>query len=44
MAKTVTDVAGVLPTDSARVLAREHLRWSQTKQWRSINASDPCGT
>ncbi|UWE10851.1 B12-binding domain-containing radical SAM protein [Actinacidiphila bryophytorum] len=44
MAKAVTDVAGVLPADSARVLASEHLRWSQTRQWRSINASDPCGT
>jgi hypothetical protein len=44
MARTVTDVAGVLPTRHAETLRREHGRWAAAEHWRLINAADPCGT
>jgi radical SAM superfamily enzyme YgiQ (UPF0313 family) len=44
MAKTVADVAGGLPSRHAQTLLHEHGRWAGRREWRLINAADPCGT
>ncbi|MDX3224556.1 hypothetical protein [Streptomyces sp. ME19-01-6] len=44
MAKTVTDVARILPSQHAATLEHEHGRWARNGEWRLINAADPCGT
>ncbi|MGW3163298.1 B12-binding domain-containing radical SAM protein [Streptomyces sp. NPDC001142] len=44
MAKTVSDVCGVLPQRHAATLRYEHDRWAGTDEWCLINAADPCGT
>ncbi|SFC16612.1 B12-binding domain-containing radical SAM protein [Streptomyces aidingensis] len=44
MDDTVTEVAGVLGPEHARMLRREHGRWTSTSGWELINAADPCGT
>ncbi|MFJ9461011.1 radical SAM protein [Kitasatospora sp. NPDC101447] len=40
----VEQVNQALPADHRRVLTHEYGRWTQTNEWRSINAADPCGT
>ncbi|MEV6424731.1 radical SAM protein [Streptomyces sp. NPDC051662] len=44
MARTVFDVAGVLPARHAATLRHEHGRWARNEEWSLINAADPCGT
>ncbi|MEV0537071.1 radical SAM protein [Kitasatospora sp. NPDC050463] len=44
MSGVVEQVSRTLPPDHARTLAYEHGRWARNTEWRSINASDPCGT
>ncbi|MFF2120465.1 B12-binding domain-containing radical SAM protein [Kitasatospora sp. NPDC058184] len=44
MAGGVEHVLRNIPKDFAAILDKEYLRWEQTSEWRSINASDPCGT
>ncbi|ORT61999.1 radical SAM protein [Streptomyces sp. CB03238] len=44
MAATVADVARTLPAQHAATLEHEHGRWAGSKEWRLINAADPCGT
>jgi hypothetical protein len=44
MAKTVTDVTRVLPSQHVATLEHEHGRWARNDEWRLINAADPCGT
>jgi radical SAM superfamily enzyme YgiQ (UPF0313 family) len=44
MARTVFDVAGVLPERHAATLRHEHGRWARNEEWSLINAADPCGT
>ncbi|MEU3558508.1 radical SAM protein [Kitasatospora sp. NPDC006786] len=44
MAGGIEHVLRNIPKDFADILAKEYLRWDQSTEWRSINASDPCGT
>jgi hypothetical protein len=44
MDPVVEQVSRVLPLENARVLDHEHSRWAGMREWRSINAADPCGT
>ncbi|MFE2024317.1 radical SAM protein [Streptomyces hygroscopicus] len=44
MARTVSEVARVLPPQHAITLGNEHSRWAHNDEWRLINAADPCGT
>ncbi|MCX5402284.1 radical SAM protein [Streptomyces sp. NBC_00102] len=44
MADVTGEVTRALPREHAQVLEYEHRRWQQADDWRSINASDPCGT
>lgn len=40
----VATVAAALPADRRDVLRHEHRRWTATRGWQLINATDPCGT
>ncbi|MDG4764661.1 hypothetical protein O7632_11185 [Solwaraspora sp. WMMD406] len=40
----VAAVAAALPADRRDVLRHEHRRWTATRSWQLINATDPCGT
>lgn len=44
MEAVTEQVTDVLPLSHARQLAYEHERWAGARDWKSINASDPCGT
>ncbi|GAA2720274.1 hypothetical protein GCM10010315_40240 [Streptomyces luteosporeus] len=44
MGVVAEQVARCLPVDHAKTLEREYRRWEESREWRLINAADPCGT
>lgn len=42
--RALPELARALPSKHADLLHREYRRWTATREWRLINAADPCGT